>query len=1421
MKKKQIAALISIIILFVAILVLMTSLTSWSYGIVKNIFVEELDNIFRNIGLYNYRLEIGKIHVFPLGQLTINNISFTINGQKIGNAEVISIQYSIRKLLAGNFQNLFFALHADSIEIDGDVLLELISQKPIEPQGFKIDPVKLDFINLLPNFEFTVTNLKIILASKHNSHIFIPVLRLFNNDSNLQTEIFAVANYVMQNGPDKSKFQTITFPVKLTISAQSDSLSGSLSLSVNGGKFSLSKIDITFIYNLEKFVATINGLPGVSQCNLQYDFNTASVSGKINLNNFKVLSILTVPKELKHYLPTSVSGSLEFISDFTKVGTHGMINLRGSLPFGWKSSTTNFILQGSGNFEHFDISHAEFYNSLIKAAFTGTIDFLTLQYEGTIYTLLSDQAKNDIDISLYVSGDAAKLFVYVPEIKTDSGILNNITIDVFNSPGNTIDFYINCGTTNSKDNTLNLQGTAQAWSFESLYITLDTYNFSIAPLAVIVDRLFGTSISSFSSNIALTTKITFQKSKDTISAQSYNTILTWQNKSQEFLVFNFLYQNNGLTVNNIVFNSKDIFLTGRIDAEINSLHDISVFSNITLNSVSYALEGDIYNQAIFITVNNNFKIKFVQDGSYIFCSYELKDFPVNIKKEMYYISSKGSAFFNDIENWKMQFDFLDINSNLLKVSTAGEIAADGCILPNVQVMQSDSPLWGTIRCKWNLENLVNTFSVIANFSSDRNENIVVDLHNNEKFLDGTIRIEKLSLERLGLSENLGRLSSNIHVQGTVNAPIVNAAIVINQKETIKTLPFLTASCTYSNGNITCTDIQFFTGPLSMSDTDLTLNIKTMQAQAKGIISFLLEGTEKNSVATLHFNATGESVLKKSDVPGSKPESTGVSYAVQGMFDTIAINEGNFSNWPFAITINNDDFIVSIGKNEEAYFAILNKNKIILKLSRNIPVSFSLEGTIADNQLHAFANDIQIDLPYLFDFLALPVIKVESGTASGNLSFSGPIADPDISGILIPNDFKILLPDYSEELIGPIVEPLYVNEKSMELYQTAVNVGTGDIVLRLTGNIESWIPNSFTIAIAGISNKPISVKTVFSGLQIQGFVIPTLSVQINETETLINGQITYTEGDVIITPDVFSSGSSSSSSSSNSLIVQLQFVFGTRVSVYFPYKQFPIIQGQIAPQSALQIAYDGFTEDYSIKGLINVRNGNVLYIKRNFYLKKASITFNESNRKFSPLVTLEAESRTVYNQDTILVKLSTNNSPLDNLLFKLESIPPLSELEIAKALGQDLFQIQNGSLSVGQMLVENSDLIPQLDLTGKIEAQVVAITGLDVFYFQSQLLQKVIADISGLSATSGTLGEYLDNTAIVGGKYLTDQLYVQGTLQVVQDPFSNIANLTLVTTFSLEWVNPYFTIWWQIQPQNPDTLFITDQSMGIMWRIEIK
>ena len=179
-------------------------------------------------------------------------------------------------------------------------------------------------------------------------------------------------------------------------------------------------------------------------------------------------------------------------------------------------------------------------------------------------------------------------------------------------------------------------------------------------------------------------------------------------------------------------------------------------------------------------------------------------------------------------------------------------------------------------------------------------------------------------------------------------------------------------------------------------------------------------------------------------------------------------------------------------------------------------------------------------------------------------------------------------------------------------------------------------------------------------------------------------------------------------------------------------------------------------------------------------------FNENNRHFSPRLTLEAESRTVYNGNQLLVKLSAQNSPLDNLVFRLESVPTLSELEIARALGQDLLQVQQGGIGLGQVLIENSDLIPQLDLTSQLESQVIQLTGLDVFYFQSQLLQKIILDLSGLSLLSGnmTLGDYLDNTSIVGGKYLTDQLYLQVSLQLMMDPLSNIANLSLLTTIEI-------------------------------------
>lgn len=1421
MNKKQIAVIISTALFLIIILILLTSLTSWSYAVVKTLIADELDRLFQSFGLYNYKLEIGHLNVFPLGHVTLTTIRFFVNGQDFGAINTVHAVYSIRNLLAKNFNKTMVSISADGITINADTLLDYLSLYQQGSNEFTINPIKLDFIDKLPEFEASFINITVASSKKNIPHVFIPVIHLESKSAQLNGKLLAAFNLSIPPGGNSLEENTVSLPVMLNFIADNQKITGTIGLSANSNEFYLKKVDIDFVYSMENLNASINGIPGISLCTARYNFSDNSIRTNINLNNFKISSILEVPKSLKKNLPTSITGSLDLASDFTAAGTYGALTITGNLPFGITTGSMNFIFSGSGMYENFNCTRLELRDSNIITSYAGSINFNHLEYEGTVRTLLLSKTRQDIDISSYLTGNLEKLFLYAPEIITEYGSLHNISVDLFLQKNNEVSFFINVGKAEDLYNKLSIQGSIQDLSFNNIFFTLDTYNFSVSPVLSIIEKIINSSIAQIADDIAVTTKITYQKNQNKISVQSFNTIFTWQKKSDEFLVFSFIFQDNYFTINNITYNSSNLYITGRMGAEIKKTNDISLLASMTVNSIAYAIEADFYNNALFVTINNNFRIRLVQDGNYYFSSFELKDFPINYNNELDYITSKGNAFFENLNNWKIQFDNVSMFNSKVSIYSSGEIDNNGFLFPDIKVSQLESSLVGNGMGKWNIDSITPYFDIVAKFSNNINEKIDLLVTSNNDNLSGTITIEKFSLKWFGFPESLGRISSNVIIEGSLANPVIIADVQVNQRETINTLPYFSTECTYTNGIGEFSNVQILYGPISFTNGHISLKLDTMETKLAGVILFTLQGAVKNSTIAMHCNATGTWQINDSnDNSAALTQKTNKeTYRIAGLFDKININDENFVDWPLDVILNKNYTSISIGKNQEVYFALKNSSNILFKFDRSLPISFSAEGTIDNNQLNLFAQDILVDLHYLFDFLALPVIKVESGFATGNLTFTGPLADPDINGILLPNNFIVFLPEYSQEPIGPVIEPLYVNGKSMELFQTNVSAGNGIISLRLDADLEAWIPKAVSITAAGIQDKPISINTIFSDMLINGAIVPTLSLKIDENAISITGQILYTKGDVVITPDVFSSNLSSSLSSN--LIVQLQFLFGAQVSVYFPYKEFPVIQGQIAPRSSLQILYDGFTEDYSIKGRINLRNGNVLYIKRNFYLKKASIEFNESNRKFSPRVTLEAESRTVYNQDEILVKLTTLNAPLDNLIFRLESIPPLSELEIARALGQDLLQIQGGSLSVGQMLVENSDLIPQLDLTSQIEAQVIALTGLDVFYFQSQLLQKVLVDISGLSATNGTLGEYLDNTAIVGGKYLTDQLYLHGSMQVVQDPFSNITNLSVVATFGLEWANPYFTVWWQIQPQHPETLFITDQSLGIMWRIEIK
>ncbi|HQO66983.1 MAG TPA: hypothetical protein PLI66_09600, partial [Spirochaetales bacterium] len=123
----------------------------------------------------------------------------------------------------------------------------------------------------------------------------------------------------------------------------------------------------------------------------------------------------------------------------------------------------------------------------------------------------------------------------------------------------------------------------------------------------------------------------------------------------------------------------------------------------------------------------------------------------------------------------------------------------------------------------------------------------------------------------------------------------------------------------------------------------------------------------------------------------------------------------------------------------------------------------------------------------------------------------------------------------------------------------------------------------------------------------------------------------------------------------------------------------------------------------------------------------------------------------------------------------------------------------------------------------LERNLHGILGLDLFVVRSQVFQRWLYDVSGLSGSAGasSLADYLDETAIVGGKYIGDKLFAQLALSLVADPLASSAALSLDSEFSLEWKAPHFTLNWSIEPEHPDSLFIEDQSFSFLWRIPLQ
>jgi hypothetical protein len=321
---------------------------------------------------------------------------------------------------------------------------------------------------------------------------------------------------------------------------------------------------------------------------------------------------------------------------------------------------------------------------------------------------------------------------------------------------------------------------------------------------------------------------------------------------------------------------------------------------------------------------------------------------------------------------------------------------------------------------------------------------------------------------------------------------------------------------------------------------------------------------------------------------------------------------------------------------------------------------------------------------------------------------------------------------------------------------------------------------------------------------------------------IDADVALEKATVVVSTETLASGGGETSKPALSLLVSTNVHFGRGVQVFFPSTSFPIVAGYSDPSSSLAIRYDQATTDFSLKGTVALRGGEVFYVQRNFFLKNGKIVFNEGSDRFEPRVTLLAEMRDRNDEGPVLIILKADNAPISSFKPTLSSDPVMTEAQIATLMGQNVFGTSgDNSFDIRKTAISASEFIPQLNVTRAFENQVRDVFGLDMFYLRTQVLQNWLIDISGQSATASgnPLARYFDQTSIYAGKYLNDSIFAYGSMGVSESaPLVGTVASIINWELGVELDAPFGRLTWALAPEDWKTLKFSDQSLSLSWKL---
>jgi translocation and assembly module TamB len=1192
------------------------------------------------------------------------------------------------------------------------------------------------------------------------------------------------------------------------------------------------------------------------------DLSDGSLSARMLLDgfvpdrSFKVAGRLAW---LSPWLATPYSGSLTLSvpkGDYRRISYTAKIE--GSLPPKLVSRRLHAALSASGDASGIDIEDARLTEGDSSFAYRGYFGFKDSSPDGELDLRLSlFDGRLPVASSVRVYGHEGEYIAFTEKADIADTSFRDLTVAAA-WRGNQIDFRLSflppesaAASPDSESAALPVsgfageaiagtgaaplvrcEGSAAMGTNPSLDFSVSLESLDLGPMRRIFEAVFASEqTAAFLSGLRLGGEIYLSSDFHRFSWSAPDLAVVSRSMPGAYALLSLSGNTTSISVRKASFSLAGYDIEGEGKLDFGQRGVLALEAGFRLRDVPYTLHGSLVGGSLSLFGDYGLSISARKndDGGTV-VSFATKELPIPVGGGQLLVSAEADARFVTAREWSLvlsSFSIVPMGEKLARVpriAAMGAFGPDGGDIREIRVNDKYSSMTGSALVGYSTGpsgTAPKATLALSIGAASTEEHYDLDLAYSAGNIEGTLDFLASPIARLGELPVKGSIDGKASLSGKLDDPNLGFEAELR-------------NATYRDQRITAKAVgSFAAGRVSIRDASVSYREQAIQSascsfslrDASASASFSFSGIFGGERLSLSFEAEGASLEKG----GRSLQKMLGSYELGGKVKNFKYGTASVESWPFNASFSpTAGFALEGGPGGELALSYAPDGTFDLGTQKPLPIRLHATGKIASGEIEADAEGVELDMP-LFSLLFDPEdLQFLAGTAKGNLRVRGLLADPEMNGQLDVYGALLRVPGWIGDPIGPFDAPVLVEGRNLSSSAPYVPVGKAAVTYRAQAGLDHWLPLGLKAVIRSLEGGFVKLETAFLGIQIDGDASFELNAEFRGDTVFLGGAVALQKAVVVVSPEGWAAKASATGVSpkrSSFLSVDMAVDLARGVNVIFPSKDLPIVSGYADKSSELSVRYDESTNDLLLKGTVLLRGGDVFYIQRNFFLKSARIVFNETMDRFEPRVTVLAELRDRNENGPVTITLSAEDAPMTSFQPHLSSDPTMTEAQIAALLGQSLLGIgsSDGELDVRKAVISGSEFIPQLNVAKAFESRVRDALGLDIFYFKTQVLQRWLIDLSGQSDTTSTenpLGRYLDETSIYAGKYLGDSVFIYGLARLSEDedPLVRSGGLSLDSELGVEFDTPFGLLQWTVEPNSPESLFISDQSLSISWKL---